>query len=258
MTFKRQVISVIIFFSFAGLMLADTAPAYGQIVYQIQRKLNDLGYDPGPLDGIWGKKTEEAVKAFQRDKGLAARGIIDQETKAKLDLETPPSQKSLHETGSTGSADRLTTAGPRQKVGYINLQRLVNESRMGQTARNDFQKMRQEKEALVAAKLREVNAIRKLIEKTGDKMSPQEKREKQLALQKTNKEYQRMVADVKEDILLEDRELVSIILQKADEILNKVAKRLNYAVILKDATAIGYLDPGVDITDEVIKELNKK
>ena len=67
-----------------------------------------------------------------------------------------------------------------------------------------------------------------------------------------------MVADVKEDILLEDRELVSIILQKADEILNKVAKRLNYAVILKDATAIGYLDPGVDITDEVIKELNKK
>ena len=89
-------------------------------------------------------------------------------------------------------------------------------------------------------------------------MSPQEKRKKQLAIQKTNKEYRRMVADVKEDILLEDRELVSIILQKADEILNKVAKRLNYTVILKDATAIGYLDPSVDITDEVIKELNKK
>lgn len=144
------------------------------------------------------------------------------------------------------------------KVGFINLQRMVNESKLGQAARSEFQKMRQEKEALVAAKLREVNELRELINKDGDKMSPQDKRDKVLGLQKANKEYQRMVADVKEDILLEDRELVSIILQKADEILNKVAKRLNYTVILKDATAIGYLDPSVDITDEVIKELNKK
>jgi Skp family chaperone for outer membrane proteins len=40
--------------------------------------------------------------------------------------------------------------------------------------------------------------------------------------------------------------------------LKKVAKRLNYTIILKDAAPIGYLDPSVDITDEVIKELNKK
>ena len=258
MNFKRLVISIVIFISFAGLMPPDIAPAYGQIVYQIQIKLKNLGYNPGPLDGIWGKKTEEAVKAFQRDNGLAATGKIDRRTKAKLDLETPASQKSLHEAGRIGQTDRLTTTGPRQKVGYINLQRLVNESKMGRAARNDFQKMRQEKEALVAVKLREVNAIRELIDKTGDKISPQEKQEKRLALQKANKEYQRMVGDVKEDILLENREFVSIILQKADEILKKVAKRLNYTVILKDATAIGYLDPGVDITDEVIKELNKK
>ncbi len=144
------------------------------------------------------------------------------------------------------------------KVGFINLQRLVNESKMGQAARSGFQKMRQEKEALVAAKLREVNELRELINKDGDKMSPQEKRDKLLALQKANKEYQRLVSDAKEDILREDRQLVSIILQKADGALKKVAKRLNYTIILKDATAIGYLDPSVDITDEVIKELNKK
>ena len=144
------------------------------------------------------------------------------------------------------------------KVGFINLQRLVNESKIGQAARTDLQKMRQEKETLVAAKLREVNELRNLINQNGDKMSPQEKRDKVLALQKANKEYQRLVSDVKEDILREDRQLVSIILQKADGILKKVAKKLKYTIILKDATAIGYLDPNVDITDEVIKELNKR
>jgi len=144
------------------------------------------------------------------------------------------------------------------KVGYINLQRLVNESKMGQAARSDMQKMRREKEALVAAKLREVNELRELINKKGDKMSPQKKRDKLLALQKANKEYQRLVSDVKEDILREDRQLVAIILQKADGVVKKVAKRLNYTIILKNASAIGYLDPSVDITDAVIKELNKK
>ena len=37
----------------------------------------------------------------------------------------------------------------------------------------------------------------------------------------------------------------------------KVAKRNGYTIILKDPNAIGYLDPAVDITDEVLKELNK-
>ncbi len=151
-----------------------------------------------------------------------------------------------------------TTSSAEGKVGYINLQRLVNESRMGQAARNELQKIRQEKEALVGVELRKVNALRELIDKAGDKMSPQEKREKLLALQEVNKAYQRLVADVKEDILREDRELVRIILQKAEGVLKKVAKRLNYAVILKDAAAIGYVDPAVDITDEVIRELDRK
>ncbi len=249
-------IGVLIFF--AGSMLADIAAAFDPDVYQIQKKLADLGYNPGQLDGIWGQKTKEAVKAFQRDNGLAASGEIDQATKAKLDSKTPLSQQPLLEAGRTGPTDRLASDGARQKVGFINLQRLVNESRMGQAARSDLQKMRQEKEALVTAKIREVNELRELINKEGDKMSPREKRDKLLALQKTNKDYQRLVSDVKEDILREDRELVSIILKKADGVLKKVAKRLNYTIILKDASAIGYLDPRVDITDEVLRELNPK
>jgi len=100
--------------------------------------------------------------------------------------------------------------------------------------------------------------LRELINKAGGKMSPQKKRDKRLALQKANKEHQRLVSDVKEDILREDRELVSIILQKADGVLKKVAKRGNFAIILKDASAIGYVDPKVDITDAVIKELDQK
>ena len=144
------------------------------------------------------------------------------------------------------------------KVGYINLQRLVNESKMGKAAREDIRKLRKDREAMVSNKLWEINNLKDLLNKQGAKMDPNEKRDKIEALQKVYKEYQRMVADAKEDIVREDRELVSIILKKADGILKKVAKKKKYTIILKDPKAIGYLDPSVDITDAVLKELDRR
>jgi len=143
------------------------------------------------------------------------------------------------------------------RVGFINLQRLVNESAMGKTARADIEKMRSEKEAMLKNKLKEVNDLKDLLNKEGAKMDAATKRDKVQALYRANKEYQRLVDDAKEDITNEDKELVAIILQKADDVLKKVAKNKKFAIILKDANAIGYLDPSVDITDDVLKELNK-
>lgn len=151
-----------------------------------------------------------------------------------------------------------TTTIAADKVGYINLQRLVNESKMGKAARNDIQKMRQGKQAELTKRLKEINELRDLINKEGNNMDPRERKDKIEILQKAYKEYQRLVADAKEDLTREDRELVAIILQKADGVLKNVAKKNGYAIILKDPNAVGYLDPKADITDLVLKELNKK
>ena len=40
-----------------------------------QQALVDLGYDPGPVDGIYGNQTKRAIKAFQADNGLTPDGI---------------------------------------------------------------------------------------------------------------------------------------------------------------------------------------
>jgi len=129
---------------------------------------------------------------------------------------------------------------------------------MGQAARADIQKLRKEKEAVVTNRLKKINELRELINKKGDKMKPREKSDKIEELQRVYKEYQRLVADAKEDITREDRKLVAIILQRADAVLKKVAKRKKYSIIIKDPNAIGYLDPQVDITDAVLKELNRR
>ena len=56
----------------------------GQRVYLLQSQLTALEYDPGPLDGLFGSKTHEAVVAFQRDKTLTMDGVVGPQTAAAL------------------------------------------------------------------------------------------------------------------------------------------------------------------------------
>ncbi len=55
-------------------------------VFKTQKKLQELGYNPGSLDGIWGKKTKGALIRFQHDNSLSMTGKLDSITKEKLGI----------------------------------------------------------------------------------------------------------------------------------------------------------------------------
>lgn len=52
----------------------------GQDVVHLQTRLAAMGYSVGEVDGIFGIKTLEAVKALQTDKGLVVDGIVGPKT----------------------------------------------------------------------------------------------------------------------------------------------------------------------------------
>lgn len=56
----------------------------GVTVKDVQRALARAGFDPGPVDGRFGRKTKAAIKAFQRRSNLKADGIVGEKTWAKL------------------------------------------------------------------------------------------------------------------------------------------------------------------------------
>ena len=53
-------------------------------VKQVQLLLAFLGYDPGDCDGVDGKNTRAALRAFQQAEGLEPDGIAGQQTQARL------------------------------------------------------------------------------------------------------------------------------------------------------------------------------
>ncbi len=53
-------------------------------IKQIQHALARKGYNPGPVDGVWGRLTEAAVRHFQADHGLVADGVVGPKTSVVL------------------------------------------------------------------------------------------------------------------------------------------------------------------------------
>lgn len=79
-----------------------------------QRRLNELGYDAGTADGLFGDKTRAAIQAFQRDNGIAVDGVANAALLRQLEV---PGRKGRRENtapvltpGPTLSPARPSTA----------------------------------------------------------------------------------------------------------------------------------------------------
>jgi peptidoglycan hydrolase-like protein with peptidoglycan-binding domain len=58
--------------------------AEGMTVFELQERLNELGYKVGTVDGVMGPKTVEALKKYQGENKLNPSGAIDPDTMKKL------------------------------------------------------------------------------------------------------------------------------------------------------------------------------
>ena len=56
--------------------LAQASQAAIKRTRQIQLALKRRGYDPGPVDGLMGRRTSNAIRAFQAEHGLAITGMV--------------------------------------------------------------------------------------------------------------------------------------------------------------------------------------
>ena len=75
----------------------------GEEVRQIQTKLKRWGYYNGNVDGIYGTKTQEAVRYFQRKNGLKVDGIAGPETLKAMGIFNSSSSSS----SSTSNSNNL-------------------------------------------------------------------------------------------------------------------------------------------------------
>ena len=82
------------------------------LVEQAQKQLATMGYKPGPANGVENKKTQEAVKRFQKSQKLDASGHLDTQTLAALNIQptmslarnAPPRESSSSPSSESSSS----------------------------------------------------------------------------------------------------------------------------------------------------------
>ncbi|MCC6877812.1 MAG: peptidoglycan-binding protein [Sandaracinaceae bacterium] len=71
------------------LRLSSLGPAGGEDdeIRDTQHRLHNLGFDPGPIDGLYGHRTRAALAVFQAEHDLDVTGEPDAPTRARLEQE---------------------------------------------------------------------------------------------------------------------------------------------------------------------------
>lgn len=83
MKFKKitiMCVALIMIFMSSASAASLSKGDYGAVVKKIQSRLKLWGYYNGPVDSIYGSKTVEAVKKFQRANGLSVDGVVGTQT----------------------------------------------------------------------------------------------------------------------------------------------------------------------------------
>lgn len=145
-------------------------------------------------------------------------------------------------------------AAQMSKVGFVNPQRIINESKIGRIAQEDLARLGKEKDRRVREALEAVEKIKQKLE--SGKLSVTEEQNSEKALRLAVREYEQLVEQSNLDIQGEERRLIQFVMRRADSILRRIAGEMGFTMILTDPEIIGYVDESMDITDRVIRELN--
>ena len=94
--------TLVLAFAQSALAVSYRQGDSGSAVTTIQTHLKRWGYFDGPVDGIYGSKTSNAVRSFQRKNGLTADGVAGPATLKALGMEQTSQNSGSSQTGSSG------------------------------------------------------------------------------------------------------------------------------------------------------------
>lgn len=107
----------------------------GNEVKSIQKKLRELGFYSGNVDGIYGSQTQSAVKKFQKSVGITADGIAGKNTLLYLGLGGSSSNSTTYSNADVELLGKVISAEARGEsyegqvaVGAVILNRVAHPS----------------------------------------------------------------------------------------------------------------------------------
>jgi outer membrane protein len=138
------------------------------------------------------------------------------------------------------------------KIGVIDFQKIMRESRAAKSARDSFMKDVEVKRNTLLAKEKEVKLLDGELKKSMAQLSPEAKREKGERLAREGKELTRLRDDLAEELKKRNAELTGKMVAEIVGVARSLRQKENYSVILEKNSVVVF-DEAIDVTDRIIK-----
>src|SRR3954471_1178808 len=143
------------------------------------------------------------------------------------------------------------------KIGYVDVQRAVQEGEEGKAARARLQHELQQKQADIAKKRAELEKMKADYDKQAPVLSDDAKRKRQEDLQKAFVDAQNAAGQMQEELSGKEQEAMQGISKRLLQIVAEVSERENFNFVI-DKNALLYAPAASDITNEVVRRYNER
>jgi outer membrane protein len=145
-----------------------------------------------------------------------------------------------------------------QKIGYVDLQRALNEVEEGKTAKALLQKDFSEKQKQLDVKKAEFEKLQADFEKQAVVMSEQARKDKAQDLDRRARELQALFVNLQKDLSDREREATRGIFDRMAAIAREIAEADGFTYVLEKGGGIVYAPASLDLTNELIRKYNAR
>jgi len=143
-----------------------------------------------------------------------------------------------------------------QRIAVVDMRRVFREAKIAQNLAKDFFKDVQSKRRELKAKEDELKKKERELKKKAKILSKKEREKEFEKLREEAKQLKHMKVDIEDELRTKRQEIRAKIMKHVRKVISAYAKRYNYVIILPKGILL-YSQDAVDITDKIIKELNR-
>ena len=143
------------------------------------------------------------------------------------------------------------------KIGVVNTEKILRESLPAIQAQRKIEQEFMPRDEDIKKMAVQAKTLQDKLEKNSITMKDTERRSLERDLANLSREYQRAQRQMREDLSVRQNEEYSVILERTNKAISKIAETEKYDLILQLQDSV-YRSHRIDITDQVIKALDNE
>jgi outer membrane protein len=145
------------------------------------------------------------------------------------------------------------------KLGYVDLQRALNESEAGKAAKERFKVQVDKLQVDLKKKKDALDSMKEQLEKKSSVMKAEEARNLESDYQKKLRDFERAYKDSQGELQQKDNELTVELLKELQVVIEEFGKEQGYSIILEQSSSsVLYGAADLDLTEQVIARYNAR